>query len=350
MNMTLREPAEGTVERDEAQDSPTVRTKRTSPGKKGVGKKKARRALKPITGPASRNAAPVVEPQSVYDAWRSLVAKVDAAQEVSGNMAPGSKGEAKAMAITNRAEQELSQFHRNVLSESSDIGLLAEILYREMWPSHDLRDADSDVQLQSGPMCSEGDNQKAALAALLTGIRDKLLLAKPASNTGAISIDQTATQIASLWDRHEALQIAQYEQNKLPPVKRPTGSHIGHHVDLASQVKQVWDRIDPLEKVLLSLEPETADEALSLTLVVNSELSALGDNLGVYSTDPDSVDKALPTIEAAVEALIRWLRNSARGQSPLLSTYTGRDDLLPPRERAFWSCEQVAAASAERKG
>jgi hypothetical protein len=76
-----------------------------------------------------------------------------------------------------------------------------------------------------------------------------------------------------------------------------------------------------LEKLILTLEPTTPDETLSLALVLAGELGPL------LSNHSDREEECRQ-IEDALRAIIRGLV-SAGATSPLTATYFGRDDLVP---------------------
>jgi len=155
--MTLREPSEAAGDSTEDQTG-TVRPKVST-----------RRKL---------HKSPKKSPNLDRQSWRKLVAKCDAAQAVSGNLRPGDPREKKAQRRTDHAYGELDAFHRAVWAgqPEQDIGLLAEVCYREFWPGLDLTAPDSDAIMAKGPHCSDDEQPDKALAALLGAIRDRFVL------------------------------------------------------------------------------------------------------------------------------------------------------------------------------
>jgi hypothetical protein len=89
--------------------------------------------------------------------------------------------------------------------------------------------------------------------------------------------------------------------------------------------------VDGLENLILSLEPRTVDETLSLALVLSEEL-------GVFLTNHTNhadcrVSAEVHRLEDALQAAIRGLVYGASTSSPLMAIYSTRAMLTPWAER-----------------
>jgi hypothetical protein len=101
--------------------------------------------------------------------------------------------------------------------------------------------------------------------------------------------------------------------------------------------------VDGLEQLILSLEPRTPDETLSLALVLSEELDVF---LSHHTKHGDcSVNTESRRLEDALQAVIRGLVYGAGATSPLMAIYSTKAMLTPWYERRAIAIREAARYS-----
>lgn len=128
--------------------------------------------------------------------WRQLIAAVDAAYEVTGDVVEPLPADAL---VRDQADAELERFHTAIAERQAvsltDIGFLAGLVFREHWPALDLMDPNSSAIMVEGPHCTGGDMQNLTLAALLVAIRDLIGMPPPLEASDAALLDKVRKAI-----------------------------------------------------------------------------------------------------------------------------------------------------------
>lgn len=97
-------------------------------------------------------------------------------------------------------------------------------------------------------------------------------------------------------------------------------------------------RIDALEQVLAIEEPETADDALAIIGLLNSEFLQFADQ-------EQPCEKQRRKVARMIAAVGRWLWRHAGAQSPVGKQYLARGSLLTWAEVAAEARQEVSAAA-----
>jgi hypothetical protein len=111
------------------------------------------------------------------EAWSRIVAELEAAYEISGNLVETTPEGAAAAAVTQAVAARYAVYCRLLWAVPpgwADIGLLAEVLYHQMHLGSTLTAPDADERLAAGSPSDGGDIDKAQ-AALLKAIRAQYL-------------------------------------------------------------------------------------------------------------------------------------------------------------------------------
>jgi hypothetical protein len=149
------------------------------------------------------------------------------------------------------------------------------------------------------------------------------LIGKPAGQGGLhLSISATAEEIADLWKLRDTLEQGEWQQNKQAEATVQARSCVDRpHIHFRTHRQLVDARRDSLEAILLGLEPENLEEALSLLLIF---ADSLDDFVNAYVDDAgdgdDPAGRDLDSLNEALHAIARQLiQRGAR--SPLVGTY-----------------------------
>jgi len=140
-----------------------------------------------------------------------------------------------------------------------------------------------------------------------------------------------ATQaLAEAWDLITVLQEADADQteqlSRLPPEDRTDWVHFDHYEQAVNH------RHGLLEQTILSLEPQSIDDVLSLLLVTQDAFDHFASN---HSDHQENVRTAgeWDAIERAMHAMIRWLVHNGGAASPLLEKNSVPAQLVPLPEQ-----------------
>jgi hypothetical protein len=128
--------------------------------------------------------------------------------------------------------------------------------------------------------------------------------AHPALATASTPISKVAREIATLHGIHDRLDAAGSERKE-----------------------RVFSRISVLSERMRGMEPETADDVLSLSLAVTEALGAIADRDG--ADDRREIEQVEETLRAVIRGLAR-----VGAKSPLFDLYTAPDERLPWPEAA----------------
>jgi hypothetical protein len=114
---------------------------------------------------------------ALREQWHKIVAELEAAYEVSGELVETTPEGAAAWAITQAAIARYNAFSERLWAvppAHADIGLLAQVLYHQCHNGSTLTASDADEQMEQGPASCGGSIDKAQ-AALLKAIRAQCL-------------------------------------------------------------------------------------------------------------------------------------------------------------------------------
>jgi hypothetical protein len=103
--------------------------------------------------------------------WRKAIAELDAAIAISTDMTvddPGEAGQAMTDAAHGRVLAIEHDMYATAPTSWSDVGILAEVCFRQVWPTDDLHGPKSDALLAGEPEC---EMHEEAICALLKAIR-----------------------------------------------------------------------------------------------------------------------------------------------------------------------------------
>ena len=114
-------------------------------------------------------------------------------------------------------------------------------------------------------------------------------------------------------------------------------------------------QVKALESLIFLLEPENADEALSLLLLTDSAFHEFAGEAYGERDLPADEEALWNAVTRALQALVRWLHRTG-AVSPLLKEHFTDNDLVPPpkqirccpgrsRRIATWHKAQVEAAA-----
>ena len=156
---------------------------------------------------------------------------------------------------------------------------------------------------------------------------------------GALAIGHKGQGIAALAQELADLQKLSFMMvNAEGPAKRAQAKASAEHSQELSKCSAMVNDIEAvgrrahtmtagLEHLILGLEPATADETLSLALVLAVELDVfLSDHV---NHDDSRIDADMRCLDAALQAVIRGLVRGAGAQSPLLDAYANAATLVP---------------------
>jgi hypothetical protein len=103
---------------------------------------------------------------------------------------------------------------------------------------------------------------------------------------------------------------------------------------------------EAMESLMFVLEPQSADEALSMVLLADSAFQAFAVE-GYRERDIPAAEEALwNNVTRARHDLVRWLHRGGAAR-PLLADHFNEDDLQPPSER---TAEALVVARSWRHG
>ena len=155
------------------------------------------------------------------------------------------------------------------------------------------------------------------------------------------TISGIAAELPALYDIREAMGSGETHQNQredtlhgVPPSSRPKF----HAFEILKD--RAHAQAEALESLTFLLEPQNANEVLSLTLLADSAFQAFAGEAYGERELPHGEEALWNNVTRALHALVRWLhRNGA--VSPLLKEHFNENDLVPPSER---TAEAMVAA------
>ena len=168
-------------------------------------------------------------------------------------------------------------------------------------------------------------------------------LGKPAERGGFTpTIGGIAAELPRLYDLRSAMKDSEHRQNEreaalhgTPPSSRPEFHAFETLKDRADvQVKA-------LEALIFLLEPENADDALSLLLLIDSAFHEFAGEAYGERPLPADQEALWNTVTRALHALVRWLHRDG-AVSPLLREHFTDGNLVPPARQ---TAEAMVAAA-----
>jgi hypothetical protein len=160
------------------------------------------------------------------------------------------------------------------------------------------------------------------------------------------TISAIAAELPALYDLREAMGSGETFQDQ-----REDANH-GAPVDERPKChpfEVLKDRahaqVEAMESLIFLLEPQSADEALSLLLLADSAFEAFAEEAYGVQDLPAAEEEVWRNITRAHHALARWLHRSGAG-SPLVRDHFGDSDLTPPSEQIA----EAMVAAKELKG
>jgi len=183
------------------------------------------------------------------------------------------------------------------------------------------------------------------------------LVGKSAGLTGFVpTISGIAAELPNLYNLREAMSGGDCRQtlredglHGTPPSSRPKF----HAFEILKD--RAHAQAEAMESLMFLLEPQSADEALSMLLLADSAFEAFAAEAYGKQCLPAAEEALWKNVTRAHHALVRWLhRNGAA--SPLLGEHFSENDLQPPSERSAeapvaakeleaWHKAQVGVAS-----
>jgi hypothetical protein len=164
----------------------------------------------------------------------------------------------------------------------------------------------------------------------IEAILAKVAIAAEARRT----LTSTAEEIAALYVLRDAMERGLWAQNKRPEEK-PWVDFEGHR-DAADA------RISILQDLVLELEPQSVDDALSLVLQTSEAFDTFATNHTEEAPADSSVTTEWQALTRAFTAVARWLHRSG-ARSPLVKTHFREDRLATPPS------DQIATALARER-
>jgi hypothetical protein len=202
--------------------------------------------------------------------------------------------------------------------------------------------------------------QKAA-SALLTLINNRpasprleeieliidLAISKPKGQGGfAPTISAIAADLPALYDLREAMGSGETFQDQredefhgVPVDERPPT----HAFEILKD--RAHAQVEALESICFLLEPQSANEAMSLLLLADSAFEAFAGEAYSNQDLPEAEEALWRNVTRAHHALVRWLHRSGAA-SPLLKDHFTAGSLIPPSEQTAAALE----AAKELKG
>jgi hypothetical protein len=168
------------------------------------------------------------------------------------------------------------------------------------------------------------------------------LIGKPACQGSFIpTIRDVAAELPRLYDLRETMATGDFRQNQredgldgTPPSSRPK-----HHAfEILRDRTHV--QVKALESLIFLLEPENADEALSLLLLTDSAFHEFAAEAYEERDLPADQEVTWNTVGRALHAIVRWLYRTG-ALSPLLKEHFAEDNLVPPSRQ---TAEAMSAA------
>jgi hypothetical protein len=156
-------------------------------------------------------------------------------------------------------------------------------------------------------------------------------------------IARTAQEIAALDEVYDAADEAQTCKERQPAAK-------AQDFDFAAIRKTAHERCDALKHLLVTLEPESLDDTLSLVLALTGEFGEIVDNHLYHDAENPTISRETEQLVARIErtfsAIIRGMLRHGGACSPLLDRFTVPADHLTWVETAT---AVVAEANRLRK-
>jgi hypothetical protein len=155
------------------------------------------------------------------------------------------------------------------------------------------------------------------------------------------TITGIAAELPALYDLREAMSDGDCRQTL-----REDGLH---GVPVASRPKlhafeilkdQAHAQAEAMESLMFLLEPQSADEALSMLLLADSAFQAFAGEAYGNQELPAAEEELWKNVTRALHALVRWLHRTGAA-SPLLAEHFNENNLQSPSER---SAEALVAA------
>jgi hypothetical protein len=155
------------------------------------------------------------------------------------------------------------------------------------------------------------------------------------------TVSSIAAELPRLYDLREAMGDGDTRQTQredtyygTPPSSRPKYHAFEILKDRAHAQAQA------MESLMFLLEPQSADEALSMLLLADSAFEMFAGEAYGKQDLPAAEEALWNNVTRAHHALVRWLHRSGAA-SPLLAEHFNKNDLEPPSER---TAEALVAA------
>ena len=139
--------------------------------------------------------------------------------------------------------------------------------------------------------------------------------ALPAPEDLVLTTKGAARALADAWALTTVLQEAEFAQNKLP------ADDGRERVPFHDYERTAHHRAEFMQQALLSLEPESMDDLLSLVLVTRDAFDSFAAKHSDHATNARAARES-DVVEGAMHAMVRWLVHIGGARSPLLEAYS----------------------------
>ena len=146
-------------------------------------------------------------------------------------------------------------------------------------------------------------------------IESILAKALPLPDDLVLTTKGAARALADAWALTTVLQEAEFAQSRLP------ADDGRKRVQFHDYERTAHHRAEFMQQALLSLEPESMDDLLSLVLVTRDAFDSFAAKHSDHATNARAARES-DVVERAMHAMVRWLVHNGGASSPLLEAYS----------------------------